>query len=219
MSHYIYDNFEDSAAYRERLIDFLRHNTNAECGGLRIFDGSYSHMLQIPEELTGFITALKAHEEKNGRFERYLEIGFASGVTNTVLNKFFDFGEIVAVDMFSATPAGNTLWANLRHKNLTVVCGDSTSKRTLERASAFAPYDLVFIDGNHTYDYVKQDFANFSKLLAKGGVLALHDIAASDWPDVPRFWEEVKASGEWEFQEFICRDYPTHFGIGMLTRK
>jgi len=36
--------------------------------------------------------------------------------------------------------------------------------------------DFVYIDGNHTYDYVKKDLENYWKLLKKGGVLAGHDV-------------------------------------------
>ena len=218
MSRYLYENFEPSESYRRRLIEFLRHNTNVETGGHRLFGGAYDHLFQIPEELTDFIFALKEHEANNGQMGTFLEIGFASGATNTILNKFFNFDEIVAVDTFSGPTCGNALWANLRFKNLTLICGDSTAERTIERAGSFGPFDLIFIDGNHSYDFVRQDVANYGKLLSKNGVLALHDIAASDWPDIPKFWEEVKAGGEWRVREFIHSDYATHYGIGMMTR-
>jgi len=37
--------------------------------------------------------------------------------------------------------------------------------------------DFVYIDGNHDYEYVKEDMVNYYKKLKKGGVLAGHDIA------------------------------------------
>lgn len=36
-------------------------------------------------------------------------------------------------------------------------------------------YDLIFIDGNHSYDYVKKDIELFYPKLKKGGTLAGHD--------------------------------------------
>jgi len=36
--------------------------------------------------------------------------------------------------------------------------------------------DLVYIEGNHSYDYVKQDIENYWKVLKDGGILAGHDI-------------------------------------------
>jgi cephalosporin hydroxylase len=55
--------------------------------------------------------------------------------------------------------------------------------------------DFLFIDGDHTYAGVKQDFDLYSPLVAKNGLIALHDIAPR--PDEPRievwkFWDELK---------------------------
>ena len=55
--------------------------------------------------------------------------------------------------------------------------------------------DFLFIDGDHTYAGVKQDFELYSRLLSKDGLIALHDIAPR--PDEPRievwkFWGELK---------------------------
>ena len=91
-------------------------------------------------------------------------------------------------------------------------------RRSIERVSSFGPYDLIFIDGNHAYEFVRQDFTNYSKFLSANGVLALHDIAASDWPDIQRFCNEIKSGDEWRVREFICSDYAIHYGIGMMTR-
>jgi predicted O-methyltransferase YrrM len=36
--------------------------------------------------------------------------------------------------------------------------------------------DFLFIDGDHTYKGVKEDFEMYSPLVRKGGVIAFHDI-------------------------------------------
>jgi predicted O-methyltransferase YrrM len=36
--------------------------------------------------------------------------------------------------------------------------------------------DFLFIDGDHTYQGVKQDFQMYSPLVKKGGIVAFHDI-------------------------------------------
>ncbi len=33
------------------FIEFLRHQTNAEFGGYRMFDGTRTHLMHVPEEL------------------------------------------------------------------------------------------------------------------------------------------------------------------------
>ena len=36
-------------------------------------------------------------------------------------------------------------------------------------------FDALFIDGNHSYEYVKQDLENYSTKVKKGGIIAMHD--------------------------------------------
>lgn len=39
------------------------------------------------------------------------------------------------------------------------------------------PIELLFIDGDHRYNYVKLDFDLWEPLLVKGGIIAMHDSA------------------------------------------
>ncbi|MBL8084211.1 MAG: class I SAM-dependent methyltransferase [Candidatus Obscuribacter sp.] len=218
MSEYLYDAFESSSNYRDRLIEVLRNNTNIEMGGYRMFDGTYAHAIQIPEELADFIIALKQHDAEVAPLRRMLEVGFAAGITNTLLNKFFGFDEIVAMDTFDGPPSTNVLWANLRFKNLTLVCGDSGSERSISTARSLGPFDLIFIDGDHSYEGVKRDIENYSPMLSEFGVFAMHDIAA-DWTGVPKAWRELVGSGNWSTSEFVCPIYQRPFGIGIARRR
>ena len=75
---------------KEDFVEFLRHQTTAEYGGNQIFDGGRSHLMHIPEELADFIFFLKQHEKKPvKKIKNFMEIGFSSGKTNTILNKIF----------------------------------------------------------------------------------------------------------------------------------
>ena len=38
------------------------------------------------------------------------------------------------------------------------------------------PLDFVYVDGNHDYEFVKNDIENFYPLLKKGGVMGGHDF-------------------------------------------
>lgn len=53
-------------------------------------------------------------------------------------------------------------------------------------------YDLVFIDGLHTYEGVSFDFAQYAP---RARLVMFHDIQDAHCPDVVRFWSEVRASG------------------------
>ena len=217
---YLYDKFEPTEEYKQEVIEMVRHNTNVEIGGYRIWDGQRTHLMQNPWELADFVFALKKHElDKGIGFKRFLEVGFSSGINNTVLNKFFKFEHIVGVDLFTSNVNGNNLLANLMRKNLTLICGDSTDPRTLDLVERLGPYDLIFIDANHIYDYVRKDFENYRNYLTKGGVIGFHDIDCPDWPGINRFWSELKATGKYEMKEFVCRGYELQYGIGMLWKR
>ena len=57
----------------------------------------------------------------------------------------------------------------------TLICGDSTSQEVIQQAKNLGPFDCVFIDGNHSYEYVKLDLENYTPLVKQGGIVALHD--------------------------------------------
>jgi predicted O-methyltransferase YrrM len=67
--------------------------------------------------------------------------------------------------------------------------------------------DLLFIDGDHRYEGVTQDFTMYSPLVGKGGLIVFHDIVET----LPRlnchshrFWNEIKQS--YRHEEFIEQD-------------
>jgi predicted O-methyltransferase YrrM len=79
--------------------------------------------------------------------------------------------------------------------------------------------DFLFIDGDHTYAGVKRDFELYSPLVAKDGLIALHDIVSrADEPriEVWKFWQELKqrqpAAKEWLDTTATGR----RIGIGLL---
>jgi predicted O-methyltransferase YrrM len=88
--------------------------------------------------------------------------------------------------------------------------------------------DLLFIDGDHSYDGVRKDFINYSPLVRKGGWIAFHDIIPARLTDngirrgawtggVPKYWNELKRSHE----HFEIVDNPNQdgAGIGVLLRE
>jgi glycosyltransferase involved in cell wall biosynthesis/SAM-dependent methyltransferase/predicted O-methyltransferase YrrM len=75
--------------------------------------------------------------------------------------------------------------------------------------------DFLFIDGDHSYDGVWQDFKMYSSLVAPGGLIAFHDISQNpaEWTKgVAQFWREFTRAHETE--EFVVNDEPG-FGIGV----
>ncbi len=72
----------------------------------------------------------------------------------------------------------------------------SNTHAEIERVLAGRKIDLLFIDGDHSYEGVKQDFHTYRQWVSPNGLIAMHDIAHSDRHptiQVPRFWRELTA--------------------------
>jgi predicted O-methyltransferase YrrM len=70
----------------------------------------------------------------------------------------------------------------------------STKDRLLRILSGRA-VDVLFIDGDHTYEGVKADFEMYAERVGAGGLIVFHDVLPH--PQVPRcavdrFWTEIK---------------------------
>ena len=147
MSKYIFNKFHFSSKYKTELTNFIKNLCNAEIGGNRFYDGSNNHYMQNPKEIVNFIFELKKYEKKvKQKLTSFLEIGFANGINNSLLNKLFNFKKIVAVDIIDAGGINTSnFYANLRFKNLALVCGDSTNQTTINTVEKLGYYDLIFI--------------------------------------------------------------------------
>lgn len=86
--------------------------------------------------------------------------------------------------------------------------------------------DVLYLDGDHSYEGIKQDFELYNPLVRPGGLIVFHDIVpdyktrygiqtASDVGGVPRFWNEVKAS-HGQVNEIIEDPTQDGFGIGIV---
>lgn len=99
-----------------------------------------------------------------------------------------------------------------------LILGPSSAPEVVERSQAFAPYDVVFIDADHSYDAVRMDFLLYSGMARR--MVILHDIASPEdvcsrvgrAVEVPRFWREVKAN--FRYDEIVTPG--SLMGIGVL---
>ena len=80
--------------------------------------------------------------------------------------------------------------------------------------------DFLFIDGDHSYAGVKQDFEFYSQRVKPGGMIGFHDIVHREkQPDIEvhRFWKEVKTN--YRHQEFVeSTEDRRKIGIGLLFK-
>ena len=73
--------------------------------------------------------------------------------------------------------------------------------------------DFIFIDGDHRYEAIKNDFLTFSPLVRKGGMIAFHDIGLNEEGGGNVFWNEIKS--QYKYTE-ILKDENKEKGIGVL---
>lgn len=105
-------------------------------------------------------------------------------------------------------------------KELQFVRANSHDDRTRDRIEVLLDereLDFLFIDGDHTYEGVKQDFKMYRQFMADGGIVAFHDIVPHPHdPDceVDQFWDEI--AGKYETREIIDDPDQEWAGIGVL---
>jgi predicted O-methyltransferase YrrM len=122
--------------------------------------------------------------------------------------------------------------ADLERRGLSTkkLIGSSHTEHAKDFIKKNGPYDMIMIDGDHTYEGVTMDWELARESLAPEGAIAFHDIAANrkfrSFPDpsgmwhrqeisigVPLLWAEIKAAHPHHL-EFIKKG--RSMGIGVV---
>ena len=113
---------------------------------------------------------------------------------------------IVCVDLEDGRYGGGASDAQLRSvanakasQKLHLVRGDSLDPAIHEHTAMLTPngVDVLFIDGDHTFDGVSGDFRMYSPLVVPGGIVAFHDILPHSIVldcQVDRLWASLSGS-------------------------
>lgn len=190
--------------------------------------GGIIRPLQIKSEFRSFLEVFK-----NKKPKIILEIGAASGGSLFSLCKLApDDALIISIDLPAGEFGGGyPEWKapiynmfKQEQQELLLLREDSHLEETFKKITGILKkrkIDFLFIDGDHSYDGVKEDFEMYSHLVNSGGVIAFHDVAPNGLPQftggVPIFWKEIK--GKYTNKEFIQDIKQTGYGIGCLFIK
>ena len=171
---------------------------------------------QYPNQFSKYLNLLNTFKEN---INSYLEIGCRNGGTFALTCEYLSpLSNAVAVDIIDATETiraytEETEWA--QYKKI-----DSHSQEFYSFMDDNF-FDLILIDGDHSYEGVKQD-AEATRI--QSNIQVYHDIHSDACPGVKKYWEEIKSTkaGEYNFYEFIDQ-YDSvvgnYLGIGVAVRK
>lgn len=162
-----------------------------------------------------------------------LEIGTAQGGT------FFMICQVAPPDARLVTldlriPSAGLVRSFARSRQSVVPLeGDSRSVEVRSRVGAHFPdgLDLLFIDGDHSFEGVAADFDAYAPLVRPGGLVVFHDIVADNFQrtgvstggdsgGVPQYWREFRArtTDDWETHEFVESWEQDGRGIGVAVK-
>ena len=153
--------------------------------------------------------------------EVILEIGSMWGDTLQAWKTAVPDATLISISLSYGKHGGGAVREGITQNHLDL---DSHDQATLERVKEVLdgrPIDFLFVDGDHSYSGVSQDFAMYSPLVRKGGIVAFHDILYHDgYADVQveEFWNQIKP--HYETSEFcepnLLRDGHPWGGIGVV---
>lgn len=187
---------------KEELLYWLRNEAGVNHGewfGPGLKQGNLE-IQQVPEEYVQYLWFLK-----NGNFKNYLNIGIGKGgsfLAETYIQRSLQLS--VAID-------NSSYWLNDQRQsiiekiewlknnvNFRIEFYDTDSVSWLKNNS-FRKFDVIFIDGDHSYEGVKNDYVNCLPLLNEGGYVIFHDISSIGCPGVVGLWNEIKNENCIEF--------------------
>jgi predicted O-methyltransferase YrrM len=221
----------DNAAFsmsRERLHGLMNkeHSLDDILNTVFSYTGYWAYRSIRPQQVRIELKRL-AHEVDKIRPVNILEVGTYTGGSLYVWARHFQScRKIISIDLPMGLRARACAQLNIKFfrlfdgiKQIYFLREDSHSNRTVGMVSEILgsePVDFLFIDGDHSYSGVKQDFDNYRQFMRPGGIVAFHDIVNSKC-DVSKFWTEVK--NEFESKEIVAQDlapYGIPFGIGII---
>lgn len=194
----------------------------AEHGGPMLYRGDCPvQPLQYKWEFERFLQLA----EKERPWVNVLEIGSEKGGTIWEWKKrMWPGGTLVSISS-DCRPEWERDWHSwFDHKNINLKVFREDSHQAwlreaiLQMFTTSTPFDMVFIDGDHTYLGAKMDFEMYGSLVKPGGMVVLHDIIFTTRHvecRVDQLWDEIKASG-YQTRELYASRAQSGLGIGVV---
>jgi cephalosporin hydroxylase len=164
--------------------------------GIEYIEGNYKgygnyhplHLQQTKDSIEGLAKAVKKESPS-----RMMEIGTYRGGSLYVWSQYLEsVNKIISLDIdFQGRkdfyPKFNP------NKEINLLTSDSHRKETRKKVEDMlngSRLDFLYIDGDHSYEGVKNDFEMYHTLLTDDGIIGMHDITHPG-TGVPKFWSEI----------------------------
>jgi hypothetical protein len=178
--------------------------------------GGYN-LQQVPEEFAAFLTFIDSQPK---RVSRYLEIGSASGGFIRCIFERIGFDHAVMID--DGNWQGEQQLANIEafKDKVRRVVTDSHAPLAKLVLHDERPFDLIMIDGDHSFAGVIQDIDLVLPYANAETLISFHDVHASEEaPEVgPAMWEAIAAGKLKLVANFFKRDAHTPLGIAVCRK-
>ncbi|MCI4408413.1 MAG: class I SAM-dependent methyltransferase [Thermofilum sp.] len=140
-----------------------------------------------------------------------LEIGTYRGGTAYLFHKLLG-ANVTTIDI--GTPMITRLVLPIVSRGkIRAIRGNSHSYDVFEKVAS-KKYDMLFIDGDHSYEGVKKDFEMYSPLVRQDGLIVFHDIYSE--PGVAKFWSEARQ--KYLHYEIVNYSSKRILGIGVIKK-
>ena len=184
---------------KDELYTWLKNEAGVNNGNhFGAYEGGIE-LQQIPEEYVEYLTFLR-----NKNFNSYMNVGIGncgSFMTEVYIQE--GLKRAVAVDNTSYGQFTNMERINERFqwiRDNTELILDFYNMDSIDYyKNNNEKFDIIFIDGDHSYEGVKLDYENCLPILNDGGYIVLHDINSGGCPGVVRLWNEIKNENSLEF--------------------
>jgi hypothetical protein len=165
---------------------------------------------QTPMQLAEYLLFFKDKE-----IETFLEIGTCTGYTSVIICTYLLRFNLKRYDTYDILPICKLNDIFIKYK-LPINYKVGSPDFIINDVNKY--YDVVFIDGDHSYNGIKSDFNNFGKNCK---FVSFHDINDYFCQGVVEFWKELKTTYQNNiFHEFTM--HPNNFklmGFGIMVNK
>ena len=213
----------ENSTYLENLIVKLGFNTEIlhEQPAIVKNNGGGLLIWQYPNQFSKYLCLLRKYH-----ISSYIEIGCRWGgtfvLTTEYLKRFNTINKSVAVDIIDS-PVLNYCLNNNKNKSQFIKMNSQSKEFTHYIKNNY--FDLIFIDGDHNYSGVKNDY-EISK--NSGKIFVFHDIVNDECAGVVLLWNELKNNEKdtYDFFEFTEQykdvwnnTHKKYLGIGVAIKK